>query len=183
MSLSNTWKLHFQTLLSSTDVNKNLKSFARDSSSTDLNDFTSDILRNFTQDKNSIILVKAPATNRLAMYHSITNIGGTRARPDDKLVCLLGSSLDASAVMFDKESVTTNLSIKCPTHNNLKAVVKTTTVPTRNRHTFLNQKKSFPPMISDPFLEITDKDPFQLLFELNAIISALSKHSMMSLSS
>ena len=115
---------------------------------------------------------------KLYIYHSITNLGSTRARPDDKLVDLLRSGSDATTVIFNKESVTTEISIQCPTHNTLKAItdatlVKTTAVPTRNRHTLLNAKIKFlPPMISDPFLEITDKDPSQLLVELNAIISA-----------
>ena len=112
VSLSNTWQHHFQTLVTSKDANKNLKVFARYSSFINQTNFHKDVLHKFNQDKDSIVLARAPANNKLAIYYIINHIDGTRARPDDKLVDLLGSSPESTTVVFDKFSVL--LLFTCP---------------------------------------------------------------------
>ena len=143
MSLSNTWKHHVQALVTNEDTNKNLKVFVKDSSFTNKTDFPKEIIHKFTQDKYSIVLDRAPATNKLDIYHSIINLGGTRGRPDKKLVGLLGSGPESTAFVFDKFAVPNKLQFYCLLNNAIKAiayhaVMKTTAAPARNCHTFHN---------------------------------------------
>ena len=178
MSLSNTWKNYYQSLASNEDANKNLEAFAKDSNFDDLTDFPAQILLAFAADKDAVILAKAPCSDKIALYHSIKNLGGSRSRPTNKLVGLVGSGPSAIPVVFDATSISTAVTVDCPTVATLTGIsdkthVTTSVVPRTRPFVLHNACFQFlPPMISTPFLELGEKDPTQLLVEVNSIITA-----------
>ena len=89
MNISNTWEHYYQNVVSNEDANKNLQAHGKDSDFDSKNDFTTKILISLTQDKETIILAKAPVSDSLFMYHIITNLKGSRTHPDNKVVGLV----------------------------------------------------------------------------------------------
>ena len=178
MSISNTWKQYYQSLYSNEDANKNLDSFATDSTFIDDAEFGAKITGNFVRDVDLIIIAKAPGSLALTMYHSLTNLGGTRSKPSNKFVGLLGFGADATAVIFNEASITSNIDETCPTPTVLKNlatkenVATATVAPTRPYELKCGVFQFLPPFVSSPFIELPDKDPAQLLVDLNGIISS-----------
>ena len=178
---ANTWKRYFQTLASNEDANKNIASFSNDSIFTTDATFGPKIKSNLTKDIDSIILAKAPGSSSLTMYHSITNLGGTRSKPEDKFVGLLGFGPEATAVIFNEDSIVTPVQESCPTNTILKNIatsenVTTATIaPTRPYELKSGIFQFLPPFVSSPFIELQDKDPSQLLVDLNGIISSFDQ--------
>ena len=115
------------------------------------------------------------------MYHSITNLGGYRSKPTNKYVGLLGFGPDATAVIFNEASIVTILEESCPSHTTLKNIsesanVAAANVPASRPYELKSGIFQFlPPFISSPFTELNDKDPAQLLVNLNAIISSFDQ--------
>ena len=184
MSMSNTWKHYYQSLPSNEDANKNLSSFSTDSVFSPGSDFGANIKKNLVKDIDSIILAKAPGSSTLTMFHSLKNLGGTRSRPADKHVGLLGFGPDATAVIFDATSIATIVEESCPTITVLKNIsdhanVSTATIPPTRPYELKSGVLQFlPPFISNPFIELTDKDPAHLLVDLNAIVTSFdSEHA------
>ena len=104
---ANTLKRYFMTSALNEDANKNIASFSNDSIFTTNATFSSEIKSNLTKDIDSIILAKAPGSSSLTMYHIITNLVGTRSKLDNKFVGLLGFGPESTAVIFNKDSITT----------------------------------------------------------------------------
>ena len=134
MNLSNTWINSYQSLASNEDANKNMTAFAKDSNFDDLPDFPAQIQMVFSADKDAIILAKAPCSNKIALYHIVTNLGGFRARPTNKFVGLVGSGPSATPVVFDASFIQTEVTVNCPTPVTLnsisdKANMATATIP------------------------------------------------------
>ena len=46
-------------------------------------------------------VVAADANNQIMILHSPKNFGGTRSRPDNKVVCMLGLGAHATYVLID----------------------------------------------------------------------------------
>ena len=139
----------------------------------------------FAADKDTVILAKAPCFNKITLYHhSITNLGGSRARPNNKLVGLVSSGPSVTPVVFDGTSVSAEVSVTCPTVTTLKGIagnanVVTATIAATRPSVLHNACFQFlpPPMISSPFIELGKKDPAQLLVEINSIITTFdTKH-------
>ena len=124
MAQVNSWKTHFLQLPSNVDANKNLTAFASDSSvdATNPAEFGAKIIRAVSSDVNSVILAKCPVSANMTLYHSIMDLGGTRARPGHKIVGLLGSGPDAIAVKFDETSIKQIVELDCPTNAVLRTI-------------------------------------------------------------
>ena len=178
MVLSNTWKQHFLTLATNEDANKNVAAFAGDTTFAGKTDFPAEILRAFHEDPDSDIIANSLIPNKVAFYHSIINLGGSRARPTNKIIGLFGSGPEAIAMKFEENSISTEINLPCPSVATLKNIsdkanVLTAVAPANRPRAFHNASFQFlPPFVSGPFLEFQDRDPAQLLVELNSIISA-----------
>jgi len=180
MTQVNSWKAHFLQLPSNEDANKNLTAFAKDSmvDTTNPDGFAAQILRAVANDINSVILAKSPASSHLTLYHSITDLGGTRARPGHKIVGLLGSGPDATAVTFDQASIQKLVHLDCPNNTTLRAIsdknnVASATISATRPQKFQGAIFQFlPPFISSPLFELEEKDPAQLLVEVNSLITS-----------
>ena len=180
MTQVNSWKAHFLQLPSNEDANKNLTAFAKDSmvDTTNPDGFAAQILRAVANDINSVILAKSPASSHLTLYHSITDVGGTRARPGHKIMGLLGSGPDATAVTFDQASIQKLVHLDCPNNTTLRAIsdknnVASATISTTRPQKFQGAIFQFlPPFISSPLFELEEKDPAQLLVEVNSLITS-----------
>ena len=90
-----------------TKIQTNIDSFSNDSILTTAETFGTTIKTNLTKDIKSIVLAKAPGSSSLTMYHSITNLGGIRFKPNNKFVDLLGFGPESTTVIFNKDSITT----------------------------------------------------------------------------
>ena len=131
---SNTWKHHYQSLATNEDGNKSLAAFAKDTDSDELTDFPTEILRHFHSDPNTVIMGRSNICTDIVFYHSIRNLGGSRARPSNKTVGLTGSGPEAFAVQFSEASITKEITVNCPSAVTLKgisdkAAVTTAAVP------------------------------------------------------
>ena len=175
---SNTWKDYYQSLASNEDGNKNLSAFANDTDPAKLTDFPSEILRNFHSDTNTIVMGRSNICTDVVFYHSIRNLGGSRARPKNKIVGLTGVGPDAIPVQFSEASISTEVQVNCPSNATLKGISDKATVATAVvpplRPLVLNSAtfQFLPPFISSAFLELSERDPAQLLVELNSLITA-----------
>ena len=150
MVLSNTWKQHFLTLATNEDANKNVAAFARDTTFAGKTDFPAEILRAFHEDPDSVIIAKSLIPNKVAFYHSITNLGGSRARPTNKIVGIFGSGPNAIAMKFEEASISTEINLLCPSVASLKNIsekanVLTTVAPANRPRAFHNASFQFLP--------------------------------------
>ena len=132
MNISTTWKHYYQSLPLNEDANKNLSSFSNDSVFTPNTDFGAKIKRNFTKDIDSIIIVKAPGSSTFTTYPSMTNLGGTISKPNNKYVGLIGFYPNATAAIFDKASIVTSVEESCLTHTTFKNISDSANVATIN---------------------------------------------------
>ena len=180
MAQVNSWKTYYQSHPGNEDANKHVSAFANNSTvdAADIANFGAKIIKAVLADIDTVVLAKSPTSNALCMYHSFTNLGGTRARPENKIVGLLGSGPDATAIVFNEASLKQIVEVDCPTNATLrglsdKASVTTAPIaPTRPLKLHNAAIQFLPPFVSSPFLEIDAKDPAQLLIELNGIVSA-----------
>ena len=175
---SNTWKHYYQSLATNEDGNKNLTAFAKDTDSAELTDFPTEILRHFHSDPNTVIMGRSNICTDIVFYHSIRNLGGSRARPDNKIVGLTGSGPEAFPLQFSEASITKEIKVNCPSIATLKgisdkAAVTTAVVPPHRPLILNNANFQFlPPFISSALLELTERDPAQILVEINSLIAA-----------
>ena len=177
--LANTWKAHYKALSSNNRADRNLSGFEKATLIHNTENFEQKLIREVTEDPDSIILAISPILNKVKLYHSFTNLGGTRVNPDQKIVGLEGFGPVATPVIFDTDSITGKVNVRTPPYNTLKYIsdpenVNPTTV------TFTNNTPDFehatfvilPPFLFKAFLEITKRDPENLLIETNSLIAA-----------
>ena len=153
-----------------------MAAFAGDTTFAGKTDFPAEILRAFHEDPDSVIIANSLIPNKVAFYHSIINLGGSRARPTNKIIGLFGSGPEAIAMKFEENSISTEINLPCPSVATLKNIsdkanVLTGVAPGNRPRAFHNASFQFlPPFVSGPFLEFQDRDPAQLLVELKFII-------------
>ena len=161
MIRANTWKKHFAELISNLEANSNLegysKSLAFESVSTDNEKerFKKEALTQLTEDEDTIFLGISPVTKKIKLFHSVTNLGGTRVRKENKIVALEGFGPTATPVLLDEGGILSPLEVKVPTYSHLKAISRPEQVhgcsPTASGRTFL---KNAPLIILPPFMKI-----------------------------
>lgn len=117
--MANSW-LNYFVDLDDNEGNKNLKAFqlATDSSG----DFNSKILNLMGEDVNAIILSASHSFPKVKIYHSAQNLGGTRSKPDNKMVALDGVGCNATPVVFSIDSLKTKVNFKTPSLTTLKSL-------------------------------------------------------------
>ena len=83
---SRSWGNHLTNLHTDGDGNKNLMSYSIALSS-ELTE--AEKIKNLTENVNDVV-AGVDAENKIMLFHSITNLGGTRARAANKIVALIG---------------------------------------------------------------------------------------------
>ena len=124
---ANTWKSYFEELESNELGNSFLDSIAK---ATKMDDDKSEkeIISNICEDCDSIIHTASPILKKVKLYHSFANLGGTRVKPNNKIVALDGFGCQATAVRFEIDSVIKKLDFKVPSNTTLKAISDSSSV-------------------------------------------------------
>ena len=110
-----TWSNWFINHASNDAKNWNLQAFS-DVLSSKENNATK--LRQVVEEIGTVILV-TNSRNGIMLLHSPRNFGGTRTRPANKLVCMLGMGPQAVSVLISLNLALTNCNIFVPTVNKL----------------------------------------------------------------
>ena len=106
-----TWLDWFINHTSNDAGNRNLQAFS-DILSSESNG--AEKLRSLVEEIDTVILA-ANANNNIMIMHSPKNLGGTRSRPDNKVVCMLGMGPQAVSVQVDLNSALADCNIIVPT--------------------------------------------------------------------
>ena len=110
------------------EANRNLEGYAKslafESVSTDREKerFKKVALTQLTEDEDAIILGISPVTKNIKLFHSLTNLGGTRVRKDNKIVALEGFGPTATSILLNEDEILSPLEVKVPTYSQLKSV-------------------------------------------------------------
>ena len=112
MFLSNSFRDHLIRLSELNEAgNENLQLY-RDAADPNIFD-RKERVHYLTLDKDALVLV-ANGKGGMRMVHSITNLGGNFFRPDDKIVCLQGTSNSATPLLLDMTSLNQTVSFEAP---------------------------------------------------------------------
>ena len=77
-------------------------------------------LRSLVEEIDTLILA-ADANNKIMILHSPKNFRGTRSRPDNKVVCMLGLGIHATYVLIDLRTALTDCQIGVPAVTDLES--------------------------------------------------------------
>ena len=116
----NSWLKYFAELSSNEAANKNLKAFKDATVGSD--ELSKKILFSLTEDVNVVVLSAAASKNKVKLYHSFENLGGTRVNSKNKVVALDGFGVRATPVTFVEDSLKSVVDFKVPSSTNLKAL-------------------------------------------------------------
>ena len=166
---SNTWSNYFKELKSQEEGDKALEAFQNATT------FNSDIICAITEDENSIILSASSIPNKIKLYHSFHNLGGTRVKPNNKIVALDGFGCLATPTLFDSDSLKKIVKFKTPSYTTLKAITETTSVSSCSAPINGNELEhaSFiilPPFIAKFIVNCSSRKSDELLIEMNSLI-------------
>jgi len=173
---SNTWKSYFQNLATNGDANKNVEAFGKCTTKIDNNtDFEKTLLSSLSEDPNTVIMAVAPVTGKMKLYHSITNLGGTRCRTENVFVGLEGFGPSATPIKFDMAKLKTVVHMQVPSPTDLLActdAVSAERMLESDEHTFSHAVLTIlPPMLFTPYLELDTRSPSELLTETVSIMT------------
>ena len=87
----------FSNLPNNEDGNRNMAAF---SSILEAGLSEEEKLQSLVEEINTVILA-ADANNKIMILHSPKNFGGTRSRPNNKVVCMLGLGAHAMYIFID----------------------------------------------------------------------------------
>ena len=151
--------------------NRNLSAFLNATSTTDDNpNSTDDLIRNLTEDCDAVMLAVAPVTNKIQVLHSMSNLGGTRSRPDNKLVALDGFGERSNAVLLGITSLQREISEKTPSLTSMQNLdtredIMSSSVPRNSSTSFKNAAFILiPPFLANGIITQEDRDPATLLY-------------------
>lgn len=123
MQLANPWYHYFTSHKSLEGANTFLPAYAHDMDvASSARARADELLRFFTKDPDTAMMAWAPFLTEAILYHSVTNLGGSRTPPDDKMVGLLGMNDEPVPMVFDSASVLSVVSISCPSTSLLKGL-------------------------------------------------------------
>ena len=168
MNLATSWKNYFSSLDTNDTSNQNLDIFNRATSTTD--DTTNQtMITSLTEDIDVTILTVAPVTRKIKVLHSPTNLGGTRIKPEDKIVALDGFETNSTPVILDNDCVTSKVELRTPAYSkmvNWDSIddIKSSLSPTSGQINFKHMSfVILPPFMTDHILDLDTRDPMELL--------------------
>ena len=164
MILNSTWQLYFENLETNEVSNSNLALFAN---ATVVNeDFQgSDAIRCLTEDEDVVIMTVAPVTKNIKILHSPANLGGTRVRPDNKLVAMDGFGSTSTPVLLDESGMTSFVDLRTPSINNLTNLsseeeLRNSSNPNTGRKNFHHMTfVILPPFIAHHIITLDSREP------------------------
>jgi hypothetical protein len=65
--------------------------------------------------ESNMVIFAAGENKKLLTFHSFKNAGGTLLRPDNKLMCLLGTGASATAIEVNFKELVVNCNLVTPT--------------------------------------------------------------------
>ena len=107
---SRSWKNYLTELPSNDDGNKNIISFS-EAMSKDLS--SEEKVKNLTEDKDEIVAC-VDGEGKIQLIHSISNLGGTRSRSNNKLVGIMGMEHQGICVEFIETSMVSDCTFDAP---------------------------------------------------------------------
>jgi hypothetical protein len=105
MQAHSTWADFFSNHTSNDTRNRNLQAFSDILGAEVSNEAK---LRDLVDEIDTVILGADPNKN-IMPFNSPKNFGGTRSRPNNKVLCMLGFGARATAVLLDLNSAFTNI--------------------------------------------------------------------------
>jgi hypothetical protein len=113
MRLNPSWSTHFTTFSGSDAVNANMVLFE---DTMDAQKSKMEKINNLMEDDDTIAL-NTGKDRKMKALHSFKKLGGTRIRPDMKLICLFGSGARAYGIVVDSDKITESKEITLPNAN------------------------------------------------------------------
>ena len=172
MNLSTSWKIYYDQLESNDEWNKEISTLA---GATEVSEETSatEILQALTDDEDMIVMIVAPITNKIKLLHSLKNLGGTRLRPQDKIVGLDGFDGQATPVLIDTSSATTSVQLRVPAFTRIKALrsiddINDLSAPSTGQINFRHTPFVFiPPFLATIITNSEERNPADMFITCN----------------
>jgi len=108
------------------------------------------------------VILAADANNKIMILHSPKNFGGTRSRPDNKVVCMLGLGAHAMCVLIDLRTALADCLIMVPVVTDLsdcKSAEYVANIPAPEENGLVGFERSSifipPPVLRDAILAST----------------------------
>jgi hypothetical protein len=166
MATHATWSNWFVNYASNNAGNQNLKAFSK---ILNLNDNNATKLWQLVEEIDPVILA-ADANKCIMILHSPKNFGGTRTRPKNKVVCMLGMGTQSVSILVNLNSAHANCNIIVPTVNKLSRCktaqeVKDIPIPVTNGLVGFEGSAIFipGPFLQDAIITLNSNDPFNLI--------------------
>lgn len=173
---STTWSQHFKSLPSNDQGNKDSASFSQ---ATFSNLERKERLRNLTESQEYVIAT-AEGTKKVQLIHSPKNVGGTRIRPEHKVLGLIGTSDGSVGVIVDHESLTNECEIRTPKIEDIKACstaeeIGALTAPRNGAATYTGSAAFLmAPFLVEAILDADTTDPYELILVANSAAAAFN---------
>ena len=160
---SRSWENHLTNLHTNGDGNKNLMSYSNALSSGLTEE---EKIRNLTENVNDVV-AGVDAENKIMLFHSCANLGGTRARAAHKIVALVGMDQLTYCVEIVISSALTDCNFDAPSltaYTNCKESKELANLATDGDGTF-NGSSMFvvAPFVRDAVIGADTNDPLELI--------------------
>ena len=116
------------------------------------------------------VILAADANNKIMILHSPKNFGGTRSRPDNKVVCMLGLGAHATCVLNDFRTALTDCQIVVPAVTDLsdcESAQDVANIPAPEENGLVDFKGSSifipAPVLRNAILRSGTNEPFELI--------------------
>ncbi len=131
-----------------------------------------------TNDADTVVLA-ANMNDTILFLHSFKNIGGTPLLPANKYACIIGANENASAVIMDMQSITSNANLRTPKIANIvacgtvEAIADLPAPPNNAAVTYPGCSSFLPaPWLVDAILAAGTNKPFELILAAKAAAAA-----------
>lgn len=176
VALANTWNSYYKDHPTNDEANAHLNNFRTCTEvEQDPNAFHPKVITTLRADPDTIIMSKSPFTNKMKLFHSIKDLGGTRARASNKIVGMEGFGPQATAVAFDMNTISHSISIDVPSDDTLLGIdsnEKVVQATEQQNNEFSNANfVVLPPFLSVPYIQSNTRDPATLLVETVSLIT------------
>jgi hypothetical protein len=125
------------------------------------------------------VILAADANNKIMILHSPKNFGGTRSRPDNKVVCMLGLGAHTMYIFIDSRTALADFQIVVPAVTDLSDCesaqdVANITAPEENGQVGFKGSSIFipAPVLHNAILASGTNEPFELI----PIVTEAAKH-------
>jgi hypothetical protein len=129
-----------------------------------------------------MVIFAAGENKKLLTFHSFKNAGGTLLRPENKLMCLLGTGASAIAIKINSKQLVVNCNLVTPTINELrecKTADKVSAIEAPNETglvTYPGCASFLPaPWLVNAVMAANSSNPFHLIAVVNAAAKTFNK--------